>query len=82
MSSADDRQPPPLKLAEDDVLAVLVGTAVWAVGLVVLLVLAAFDLAEVRGWWIGMCSYGVGLGLCGAFYLRRRQAALSRLPAA
>ena len=82
MPPADDRQPPPLKLEEDDALAVLIGTAMWAVGLLVLLVLAAFDLAEVQGWWIGMCCYGVGLGLCGAFYLRRRQAALARDPAA
>jgi len=72
--------PPPLET--DDARVVLVGTALWAAALVVLLVLLVADVTEVRGWWLAMCGYGIALGLYGMRYCRRRQAALAREQAA
>jgi len=68
--------PPPLET--DDVKVVAVGTAAWALGLLVLLVLAATDAADVSGWWLGMCGYGIALGLFGIRYSQRRHAAIQR----
>jgi hypothetical protein len=76
------RRPDPPPLETDDVKLVAVGTLAWAVGLVVLLALAAVDV-DVQGWWIAMCAYGVALGLVGVRYCQRRHAAIEqgrRLP--
>ena len=72
------RRPDPPPLETDDTTIVMVGTALWAAGLLVLLVLRVTDLAEVRDWWLAMCGYGIALGLFGVLYLRRRAAAASR----
>lgn len=56
----------------------LIGTALWVAGLVVLLVLRLVDLVEVRDWWLGMCAYGIALGLFGARYSHRRTQAIAR----
>ena len=66
------RRPDPPPLETDDAKVVLFGTALWAAGLVVLLVLRFADLADVRDWWLGMCLYGIALGLFGVLYVRRR----------
>ena len=68
--------PPPLET--DDVLVVAIGTAGWAAALLVLLVLAATDAVDVPGWWLGMCGYGIALGLFGIRYCQRRHAAIER----
>jgi len=70
--------PDPVPLETDDVRLVLVGTAAWAIALVVLLVLRVLDVADVRDWWLGMCAYGIALGLFGARYCRRRHEAIAR----
>ena len=62
----------------DDVRVVLVGTAAWALALLVLAVLRLADVGEVRGWWFGMCAYGIALGLFGVLACRRRQGAITR----
>lgn len=72
------RRPDPPPLETDDVLVVAIGTALWAVGLVVLLVLRLADVTRVPDWWLGMCAYGVALGLFGVRYCRRRHQALLR----
>lgn len=71
--------PPPLET--DDVKVVVAGTAAWGLALVVL---GAFKAAgeDVRWWWIGMCCYGIALGLFGIRYCRRRHAAIQRDKAA
>ena len=66
------RHPDPPPLQTDDVKIVLVGTVLWALALVVLLVLRVADAAEVRDWWLGMCLYGIALGLFGVRYVHRR----------
>ena len=72
------RRPDPAPLETDDVLLVAIGTAAWALALVVLVVLRVTDAAEVRDWWMGMCGYGIALGLFGVRYCRRRHAAIAR----
>ena len=65
------RHPDPPPLETDDVKVVAVGTALWAVALVVLVVLALAG-AEVHAWWLWMCVTGIVLGLIGVRYASRR----------
>ena len=78
MPSRRIARPDPPPLETDDVKVVAAGTTVWALGLLVLLVLASTGAAEVRGWWLGMCAYGIALGLFGIRYCQRRRAAIER----
>ncbi len=71
-------RPDPLPLEGDIVRTVLAGTVLWTVALVVLLLLLVTDQVDVRGWWLGMCTYGIGLGLVGWYYCRRRESAIAR----
>lgn len=61
----------------DDVRIVAVGTALWALALVVLAGLRLAG-AGVHDWWLAMCGCGVGLGLLGVRYCQRRRVALAR----
>ena len=72
------RRPDPPPLETNDSAVVLVGTSLWAGALLVLAVLELADLARVRGWWLGMCVYGVALGLFGLWFVRRRRSAIAR----
>ena len=72
------RRPDPPPLETNDVTVVAVGTALWALGLLVLVVLEVTGAAEVRTWWMGMCGYGIALGLFGVRYCRRRHEAIER----
>lgn len=50
------------------------GTAVWAlVGLVLLVFFRDTLVAEQREWWLWTCLAGVGIGLLGWAYCRRRR---------
>jgi hypothetical protein len=71
------RRPDPEPLETDDVRIVAAGAALWAVALVVLGV-SRLAGADVRGWWLGMCAYGAGLGLLGVRYCQRRRDAIAR----
>jgi hypothetical protein len=72
------RRPDPPPLETDDVHVVAVGTGLWALGLVVLLVLRVTGTVEVRDWWMSMCVAGIALGLLGVRYCQRRRAAIAR----
>ncbi len=72
------RRPDPPPLETNDSAVVLVGTCLWAGALLVLAVLELADLARIRGWWMGMCGYGVALGLFGLHVVRRRHQAIAR----
>ena len=78
MPSRKIARPDPPPLETDDVKVIAVGTAAWVLGLLVLLVRAATDAADVSGWWLGMCCYGIALGLFGIRYSQRRHAAIER----
>jgi hypothetical protein len=67
--------PPPLET--DDVTVVSVITAGWTVALAVLVLLHLTG-SDVPGWWLGMCGYGIALGLIGIRYCQRRRSALTR----
>lgn len=55
---------------------VAVGTAVWALLFVIGLFIRPDLIESGREWWIWSAAAGVGLGLIGYLYLRRRQARL------
>ena len=78
MGLLQGRRPDPPPLETDDARTVAVGTALWLVGLVVLVVLRLTDATRVEGWWIAMCAYGAVLGLAGVRYCQRRRTAIER----
>jgi hypothetical protein len=73
------RRPAPEPLETDDVTVVVVGTALWLVGLVVTLVLHDRLDRSGRGDWVWIMCAGVLLGLLGLRHVRRRRSALARL---
>ncbi|MFN2537805.1 MAG: DUF2530 domain-containing protein [Mycobacteriales bacterium] len=70
-----DRRPDPPPLETDDVKIVALGTAVWAVAFVVVLVLRLTG-KDVQDWWLAMCGAGALRGLLGVRYCVRRRNAL------
>lgn len=71
------RRPDPEPLELDDTRVVAVGTLLWLVALVALLVADLFG-ADVHGWWTAMCACGAVLGVCGLRYVARRKQAIAR----
>jgi fatty acid desaturase len=67
---ARQRRPDPEPLQTNDVLIAGVGTAAWAVALVVLLVIG---LPPADRWWLWVCVCGVASGLFGLWYVPRIQ---------
>src|SRR5215470_14460854 len=67
--------PPPLE--GNDQLIAAIGTAVWAVALIVLVSLGN-HLAPSHHWWIWTCLTGVGLGLFGVLYIPRLKRSRAR----
>ncbi|ETK30806.1 hypothetical protein GCM10009530_54830 [Microbispora corallina] len=64
----EQRRPDPEPLKTKDTLTILTGTALWAVALVV--VALVVRPADTRPVWT--CVAGIGLGLFGLLYVRRR----------
>jgi hypothetical protein len=70
------RPSPPPPLEANDQVVIWVGTAGWAVALVVLLIVRN-SLPPGQRWWIWTCVCGVAFGLFGLWYvprLKRRRA--------
>ena len=77
---ARTRHPPPPPLEANDWLVTVVGTAAWAVALVVLLVLRNQIPAGQR-WWIWTCATGVAMGLFAWWFVPRVKRARARAAA-
>ena len=73
------QRPAPPPLPNDGVRTVVIGTTIWAAALVVLLPFAGRLNDDGHLWWIATCAVGVGLGLIGLFYCRRRADKLRRI---
>lgn len=62
----------------DGVTSVIVGSAVWLVALVVVLVRYDLLLDTDRGWWLYSVLAGLALGLIGFVYCMRRRSRVRR----
>lgn len=71
---AAPRRPDPEPLPTNDLTVVVVGTALWAVALVVALVLGDRLDDQGRENWVWITAAGVALGGVGIRHLRRRRA--------
>jgi hypothetical protein len=71
------RRPAPPPLEANDQLVTAVGTAAWAVALVVLLILREQIPADER-WWIWVCVAGLVMGLFGLWYVPRLKRSRAR----
>ena len=71
------RRPAPPPLEANDQLVAAVGTAAWAVALVVLLILREQIPADER-WWIWVCATGTAMGLFGLWYVPRLKRSRAR----
>lgn len=73
------QEPVEIKPVDDDgVGAVALGTAVWLIALVVLILLRGTLRHDGHLWWIACAATGFGLGLLGLGYCLRRRARLVR----
>ena len=64
------RPSPPPPLEANDQVVIWVGTAAWAVALVVLLIIRDSLPADQR-WWIWTCACGVAFGIFASWYVPR-----------
>jgi hypothetical protein len=81
--SRHPQRPAPEPLDVDAVAVVSVGTALWALaGLGLLLFGRGWLTDHDRTWWLWTCAAGVGLGLVGVRHCRRRREHLGRKAAA
>jgi len=71
---------PPPSLEANDRLVTVVGTAGWALALVVLLIVRDTLPADAR-WWIWTCATGVAMGLFALWYVPRLKRARTRAAA-
>ncbi len=60
--------PDPEPIETNDTAAVAIGTGLWAIALVALLI---FRPAPENTWWIWTCATGVGFGLFGMWFVSR-----------
>ena len=71
------RRSPPPPLEANDKLVTAVGTAGWAIALVVLLIVRGSLPAHDR-WWIWTCACGLAMGLFALWYVPRLKRARAR----
>ena len=73
------RRPDPEPLETDDRWVVVIGSALWLVAFVVLLVFFRTDLRHHHTeWWLWSCWIGIALGAYGFRFVSRRQRAIAR----
>ncbi len=71
---------PPPPLEANDKLVTVVGTAGWALALIVLLIVRGSLPADAR-WWIWTCAAGVVMGLFALWYVPRLKRSRARAAA-
>ena len=76
----EPRPAPPPPLEANDRLVTVVGTAGWAVALLVLLIVRG-SLPAGQRWWIWTCACGVAMGLFAAWYVPRLKRGRARAAA-
>jgi hypothetical protein len=59
---------------------IVVGTVVWLIALVALLPVYSTLSDNGDGWWIWTCAAGVGLGLFGIGFCKRRERRIGKRP--
>ncbi|WP_344939642.1 DUF2530 domain-containing protein [Sphaerisporangium flaviroseum] len=65
---------PSAPLETNDTATILAGTGLWVVALIVLLIMGP---SPDHRWWIWTCVAGIGLGLFGCLYVRRRDRSIN-----
>ena len=74
------RRSPPPPLEANDQVVIWVGTAAWAVALVVLLIIRD-SLPAGQRWWIWTCVCGVAFGIFASWYVPRLKRGRARAAA-
>lgn len=74
----DDAAVQPLDVT--GVRTVAVGTGLWLLAFIALLPFHSTLSDHGRGWWLWTCAAGLGLGLVGLEYCRRRRTRLAKQP--
>ena len=67
-----ERRPDPAPVATDDRKAVLVGIALWIVGLAAVLIFLVPVTAAGDSWWLWACVAGLALGVVGLLYTHNK----------
>lgn len=71
-------RPAPEPLEANDIAVVLAGTAVWLVLFLIQLPFYGWFADRGHTWWVWTPLAGVGLGLFGYWYIKRRRQAVER----
>ena len=80
MVKESGRREPPPPLEANDRLVTIVGTAGWALALIVLLIIHGSLPADIR-WWIWTCATGLAMGLFALWYVPRFKRSRARAAA-
>jgi len=75
-----ERPAPPPPLEANDRVVTLVGTAGWAIALIVLLIVRG-SLPPGQRWWIWTCATGLAMGLFALWYVPRLKRGRARAAA-
>ncbi|MGH8890651.1 MAG: DUF2530 domain-containing protein [Acidothermaceae bacterium] len=80
--AARERRPDPPPLRTNEYLPAIVGTALWTITFVVLLVRHSAMAAHGQGWWLWVSVVGIAIGVWGYGLVSLRQRSLRRAAAA